>query len=138
MASRGLFTAEARARVLARVELGVSFEEAATAAGVNAHTARAWLARGRREDSGPYADFVSAVADARAVARAAPAPMGADELARVVSELARAGSVAAMKLRHEILRAEAVAATPAARAVVGHAVSTIDQLAARRRAGETP
>jgi hypothetical protein len=120
--------------VLARVELGVSFEEAATAAGLKVDTVKGWLARGRREDAGEYADFAAAVAAARAVARAAPAPMDAAELARVVSETARAGSVQAMKLRHEMLRAEAAPAGGAAEPI---AQSKIDELAARRRAGES-
>lgn len=127
-----VFTAETRARLLARIEMGTSLSAAAVASGVSANTAKAWMARGRRETSGPYVDFVSAVADARSAARARPAPMGADELARVVSELARAGSVAAAKLRWEMLRADAVPAV----ASEPVAVSTIDQLAARRRAGE--
>jgi transposase len=130
-----MFTPEACARLLARVELGVSFEEAATAAGVKVNTAKAWLARGRREDSGAYAAFAADVEAARAVARARPAPMDAAELARVVSELARAGSVAAAKLRWEMLRE--AAASAAAREPVPVTSSTIDQLAARRRAGET-
>lgn len=133
MASRAVFTPEAVARVLARVELGVSFEEAATASGLKVDTVKGWLARGRREQSGAYAEFAAAVAAARAVARARPEPMGADELECLVSEMARAGSVQAAKLRWEMLRAEAV---PTAARSAPTARSKIDELAARRRAGE--
>jgi transposase len=129
-----VFTPEARARVLARVELGVSFEEAATAAGLKVDTVKGWLARGRREDAGAYADFAAAVAAARAVARARPEPMGTDELERLVSEMARAGSVQAAKLRWEMLRA--ASAPAASREPAPTARSKIDELAARRRAGE--
>lgn len=128
-----VFTAETRARLLARIEMGTSLSAAAVASGVSANTAKAWLARGRREDSGAYAAFAAAVEAARAVARARPEPMGADELERLVSEMARAGSVQAAKLRWEMLRASAATTSGASEPV---ASSKIDELAGRRRAGE--
>lgn len=60
------------------------------------------------------------------MARARPAPMGEDELAAVVSELARAGSVQAAKLRWEMLRAT-IAAEDQADPLV-----ELDRLALRR------
>jgi hypothetical protein len=47
-------------------------------------TAKGWLTRGRRGQGGEYTEFVEAMDDARAAARARPEPMDADELARVV------------------------------------------------------
>jgi ketosteroid isomerase-like protein len=60
---------------------------------------------GVRGDS-DYAAFVEAMDEARLAARARPEPMDVDELARVVSDQARAGSVQAMKLRWEMLTHE--------------------------------
>jgi hypothetical protein len=57
------------------------------------------------EDTGPYADFAQAVEEARVRHHKRPEPMNADELAQVVSEMARSGSVQAAKLRWEMLRA---------------------------------
>lgn len=104
--SSSLFTEEVRAGLLARLELGVSFADAALAAGVRPETARSWLTRGRREGDGPYGEFAQAIDQAREVARSRPAPMDEVELAEVVSGLARAGSVQAAKLRWQMLRAE--------------------------------
>ena len=59
------FGPETRAAIVARLEQGASFAGAATAAGVKVPTAKTWLARGRREASGPYRDFVDAVERAR-------------------------------------------------------------------------
>ena len=67
-----------------------------------------------------------AVDAARAMAGARQAPMDEDELAGVVSELARAGSVQAAKLRWEMLRA-AIAAEDQADPLV-----ELDRLALRR------
>ena len=58
-------------------------------------------------------------------------PMGADELARVVSQAARRGSVQAMKLRDEQLRRRAESAPPAALPL-----SELDELASRRSQGQ--
>ena len=103
------YTPEARqalmAGIAARVEHGVSLPDAATAQGARPETVRTWLRRGRREDSGPYADFAQAVEQARERATSRPEPMGDDELARRVSEMVRGGSVQAAKLRWEMLRA---------------------------------
>ncbi|MEK6272975.1 MAG: hypothetical protein AABM42_10070 [Actinomycetota bacterium] len=102
------YTPEARqvlmARIAARLEYGVSLPDAATAEGARPETVRTWLRRGRREDSGPYADFAQAIEQARERCASRPEPMDADELAQVVSEMARNGSVQAAKLRWEMLR----------------------------------
>lgn len=103
------FTPKNRAAVLARLELGLSLVDAAEASGQRVATVRGWLVRGRREDAGPYADFARAAEEARATPRwrqRSAEAMDADEFAFVVSEAARAGSVAALWLRWEQLRAE--------------------------------
>jgi hypothetical protein len=100
------FTEEVRAGLLARLELGVPFADAALAAGVRPETARSWLTRGRREGDGPYGEFAQAVDEAREVAGSRPVPMDEVKLAEVVSGLARTGSVQAAKLRWQMLRAE--------------------------------
>jgi len=92
--------------IAARIELGVSLQDAAVAEDVSPHTARSWLQRGRREQSGIYNDFAAAVERARERSQAAAAPMDREELKIVVAEAARAGSVTAAKLCWEILRAE--------------------------------
>lgn len=125
-----LFTAEARGSIIAAVSVGVSYADAARAAGVKVNTAKTWLARGRRETEGAYAEFAAAVEAARTAAAARPEPMDEDELAIVVSEQARAGSVPAMKLRWEQLRAAPREEPPA----LTEAQKVMDELAARRRA----
>jgi hypothetical protein len=84
---------------------GVSLADACRAEGLRVNTVKSWLHRGRQEGEGPYADFARAIDEARHAAKAQPGSMGADELARVVSEMARKGSVQAAKLRWEMLRA---------------------------------
>jgi len=92
------FTAETRGEILGRVAAGVSLADASRASGVRADTVRDWLARGRREDLGPYSDFEAAVADARKQARLAPDPMSPSEFREHLERAVRAGSVQAMKL----------------------------------------
>lgn len=135
MRKAAAYTLEARGKVMAaitaRVELGVSVADAAVAENARPETVRGWLRRGRREDDGPYADFATAVNKARETAHSRPEPMDADELARVVSEQARRGSVQAMKLRWEMLRAP----DPEREGVTDDdPLAEVDELA-RRRAG---
>ena len=91
------------AGIAARVEHGVSLPDAATAQGARPETVRTWLRRGRREDSGPYADFAQAIEQACERVASRPEPMGDNELARRVGD-GRGGSVQAAKLRWEMLR----------------------------------
>ena len=100
------FTPEARGALIERVASGVSLADAARAIGLREKTVKGWITRGRREDGGDYAEFAQRIEQARREADERPEPMDADELARVVSEAARKGSVAAMKLRHEQLGAK--------------------------------
>ena len=92
------FTAETRGEILGRVAAGVSLADASRASGVRADTVRDWIARGRREDLGPYSDFEAAVADARKQAEQAQGPMSVHEFREHLERSVRAGSVQAMKL----------------------------------------
>lgn len=100
------FSPKTTARIVARLEVGLSFADAARATGTNVATAKGWLRRGRLEESGPYTEFAAEVAEARESAEGVGGLMDADELARVTSTQARAGSVAAMRLRWAQLQGE--------------------------------
>ena len=94
------FGPEARAAVVARLELGASFAAAAAAAGVKVPTAKTWLARGRREPSGAYRDFADAVERARAGVGSTASGSGVPdrvETLQLLSTAARRGSVQAMR-----------------------------------------
>ena len=103
MASK--FTPETRERILARLELGVSYRDAAAAAGIRPETARSWLTRGRRQGSGDYHDFAQAVEQARASRDSQPA-MSSEEFREHLEAAVRGGSVQAMKLWSDIHAAE--------------------------------
>lgn len=96
------FTPGARAGILARLELGVSFTDSATAAGVKVSTAKGWLARGRQDPDGAYGEFAQAVEVARETGKATE-PGDAAELRRRVWTMVESGSVEAAKLYHRIL-----------------------------------
>lgn len=105
------FGPEVTKAIVARIEHGVSFKDAAVAEQVKPETARSWLTRGRGEDEGPYADFALEVEEARDRAQAAAAEeMTEEEFHRHLAKAIRNGSVQAMKLWHEIIRAEGGAA----------------------------
>ncbi len=123
------FTPEVRGALLERVASGVSLRDAARAVGVREKTVRSWITRGRRDGTGSYAEFVTAIEAARARALARPQPMGRGELAAVVSRMARGGSVQAAKLRWEMLRAEQTDA------VNGDPMAELDQIAGLRLDG---
>lgn len=127
------FTAESRAGIVARLELSVPFKEAATRAGVRPATARGWLTRGRREESGEYHGFACDVERARALAQAQQGPLTERELKVLVSEQVRAGSVRAGRLYWQMLQSQR---KPVAEDG-GDELSVIDELASRRggRAG---
>lgn len=85
---------------------GLSLRDAAREAQVSEKTVKNWLARGRREGDGPYADFAAAVELARAEAGDREQPMTVEELELAVSKAAKKGSVQAQKLLWEMLRAK--------------------------------
>lgn len=127
------FTPEIRGGLIERFAAGVSLEDACRAVGITEKTAKKWLARGRKDGVGPFADFARDVDEARAEAKARPEPMDAEELARVVSEAARKGSVAAMKLRQEMLLADRRTAEEPEEAPQDP-LAGVDELAQRRAA----
>jgi hypothetical protein len=122
--SASKFTPEHRQGLLERTAQGVALADACRAEDLRLNTVKSWLHRGRQEDEGPYADFAAGIEQARAAASAA-APMDADELAQVVSQMARKGSVQAAKLRWEMLRASEGDVKPAG--------DILDELEAKRR-----
>jgi hypothetical protein len=104
--SASKFTPEIRRALVGRTAASVSLADACRAEGVRLNTVKAWLQRGRRESQGPYAEFAQAIEKARHTAGNRPSPMDEQELAGVVSQMARHGSVQAAKLRWEMLRSE--------------------------------
>ena len=125
--SRSTFTEAARARLVARIELGASLADAALASGVRPDTARSWLKRGRAEDAGPYASFAAAVDKARAAARPGRGSVPDErEVLELLSRAARAGSVPALR---ELLRWHRERRRPLAD---GHPLDELDELARRR------
>ena len=100
------FTPANRETFAALTEDGLTIADAARVTGIGEKTAKRWLARGRRETSGEYRDFADAVERAREARDEAEPPLDQAELKAVVSRAARKGSVQAMKLRWEMLRAE--------------------------------
>lgn len=124
---RGRFAAAAPVLVAA-FAAGCSTRDAASAAGVGERTVKRWLTDGRRDPAGAFGEFAAAVEDARERAVEPGPPLDAHELAVLVSEQARAGNTAAMRLRWQMLRAEREAAEPEAPA---------DPFAAFDRIGES-
>jgi hypothetical protein len=84
------------------VRAGCSIDEAARQHGVNVHTVRSWLARGRKDAEGRYGGFAAAVDAVRGLrrlpARSELGAMSLGELEGLLAEKIRAGSVPAMQL----------------------------------------
>lgn len=104
MASK--FTPEARAKALECFRMGLSVVETAKAIDVSEQTLKGWITRGRKEEAGEYREFVAAVEEARESCKQAEAPLTPDEHLLIVSRAARRGSVTAMKLYWDMLRAD--------------------------------
>lgn len=121
-----MFTPEVRTTLIDAFTAGLSVRDAARVGGIAEKTLKRWITRGRREEEGAFADFVARIEDAREYARNRPEPADADELAILVSEAARAGSVPAMKLRWEMLSRAGDEPAPA--------IGSLDELAERRLA----
>lgn len=100
MASK--FTPQIRGGILERISAGASIEDACREVGLSTRTFKKWKAKAKAGDV-EYAEFFTAVEQARRDVQDRPDPMDEDELLRVVSKAARAGSVQAMKLRWEML-----------------------------------
>lgn len=108
---RGRF-AEAAPVLVDAFAAGCSTRDAASAAGVGERTVKRWLTDGRRDPAGAFGSFARAVEDARTRAVEAGPALDAHELAVLVSEQARKGNTAAMRLRWQMLQAEREAAEP--------------------------
>lgn len=95
-------------QVLEAIEAGVSIADAGRASDVAPRTIYRWLARGREEREGPFASFAQAVDRSREdrSLNKCDKPLDEHDLRLRISEAARAGSVAAMRLYWEILKSD--------------------------------
>lgn len=109
----------------------MTFADAVKGSGYKLATARGWLARGRRESEGEYAEFAAAVERARADHKLEA--MTPAEHRQKVSEVARGGNVAALKLYWEMIRADEDA-DPNEDQAPADPLASLDELATRRRA----
>ncbi len=133
MAAPSKFTEGRRAAVLEGLRAGVSLEDSCRALDVAPGTVSNWLSRGRRERSGPFAEFVRDVDRARAEHERELVERGldTDELLRLLEAAARRGSVAAAKYlleRHDREQAGGRESNPS------HPAG-FDELARRRQPG---
>jgi hypothetical protein len=104
------FTPENRTALVDHTAAGLSLADASRAALIRPKTVKSWLTRGRREASGPYAQFVADVERARAEAeRARQVPLSEPELRLAVSEMAKRGSVRAARVYWEMLHSPRLA-----------------------------
>jgi|ERR1035437_1274875 transposase len=96
--------------LIASVRSGLSVEEAARGEGVNVHTVRSWLAKGRKAPQGRYGRFASEVDAMRSLQRLPDRSelraLTREELEGLLAEKVRAGSVPAMRLWADLHRAE--------------------------------
>ncbi len=93
-----------RGELVGALRAGVTLTDACRHAGVSDRTARRWIARGRQEPGTAYATLACEVDAARETAGDV-GPMDEAELWRAVSRAARGGSVPAMAMLWEKLRA---------------------------------
>ncbi|MBA3358451.1 MAG: hypothetical protein H0U20_03225 [Thermoleophilaceae bacterium] len=102
------FTGATREAVLGAVRAGVSLEDSCRGLGVSCRTVSNWLSRGRREGSGPFADFARDVERARAdhEREVAERGLGSADLLRLLERAARRGSVQAARFLVERLDRE--------------------------------
>lgn len=125
------FTPENRAGLIERTAAGVSLPDAARDLEIRLPTVKGWITKGRKEASGPHFDFVNAMDAAREQAKADPEPMTPEEHRLKVSEVARKGSVQALKLYWEMIRADQDADETEEPA---NPLAAVDELAQRRNA----
>lgn len=85
---------------------GFTIKDAAFRMGVGEKTLKKWLGRGRKEKDGPHRDFFVAWEEATREAEQAETELTPEEFRIVVSKAARKGSVAAMKLYHELTKGD--------------------------------
>jgi hypothetical protein len=127
---RSKFTPENRGALIRATVADRPLRDTCQELGLHHDTVRGWLKRGRREQSGPYFEFALAVDLARERCRLEAAePMDQQGLLEVTSQAARTGSVQAMKLLWEMLRAG-----PGRGEEPADPLDELDELAARRAA----
>ncbi len=99
MAAPSKFTKGRQEAVLESLRAGVSLADSCRPLDVSAGSVSNWISRGRREQSGPFADFARDVERARAEREREVAGRGLDtgDLLRLLERAARRGSVAAAK-----------------------------------------
>ena len=91
-----------RAVIVANVKANGNVAGAAREIGIRTKLVEQWIAKGRREKSGPYFDFVKAIEKAKKEYQRQP--LTREEFEKHLSRAVRNGSVQAMKLWHEINR----------------------------------
>lgn len=99
------FTPEITEGLLDLLRDGLTLADASREVEVAEKTVKNWITRGRKEEEGEYADFAAAVDKARQEHAEREQPLTEEELMLVASRAAKKGSVAAMKLVYEMLRA---------------------------------
>lgn len=125
MASK--FTVAMRGALLERFAAGLTLADAARDVGISEKTVKSWLTRGRREESGLYAEFARACDDARRGAVERSPEMSVVEFRQQLERSVRRGSVQAMKLWSDLfLRPSAEPEAPA------DPLAEFDELADRR------
>lgn len=118
---------EVRDRLVSLAGDGLTLPDSCLQAGVPEETVKTWLKKGRRGDE-PYATFASELDAARDQAALAAGPLDEDELLLEASKAARKGSVQAMRLVWNMLRAAAADEADNE----PDELDAIDQLVARR------
>lgn len=126
------FTPENRAALIERTSAGISLADAARDLEIRLPTVKSWITKGRKQTSGPYFAFVIEIDAARIKAAAAPEAMTPEEHRLKVAELCRKGSIAALKLYWEMLRADQNA--DETEDEPANPLAAVDELAQRRAA----
>lgn len=127
--TKSRFTPKNRGALVERAAAGVSLRDSCRALNLREATAKGWVTRGRREESGEYAEFVADLDAARQEVKDRPGPLTREEFELRLSSAVRGGSVQAMKLW-----AELHVDPPANDTREDNPLDEVDELARRRRA----
>lgn len=120
------FTPERRERLLTLLETGRTIEKAAASVEVTATTVRAWANRGRAGKSEPATDFARRFDSIRQ--GTGEQRLSEGDVVRALEQAVRKGSVTAMRILLERLKAEP------AKPAVSDELSEFDELARKRQA----
>jgi transposase len=102
---KGKFTTERRSVILASLAEGLTQVEAAARSEVTSRALKGWIARGRKESDGVYADFAAAVDAVLTAGQRKSEDLTEAEHRALVAERCRNGSDTALKLYWEMIRA---------------------------------